>query len=208
MPERNDADFEARRQQIIDGALDVFARKGVDKATNREIAAAAGIKSPGLIYHYFKDKSQLYQEVLEQRIPLLQLLAQGREMESLPLEEGLRRFGKAYLAILDAPQAVMLVRLLLSDVARHPAARQIFWQTGPARALGFLAEYLDRAMERGELRRTDSLLAARQFMGPLVAYLLSRALFSQPDTEAINAETVLEQNVRTFLGGMRAEEEA
>ena len=56
MPPRDEQDFESRRQQIIDGALQVFASKGFEKATNKDIAVASGIGSPGLIYHYFKDK--------------------------------------------------------------------------------------------------------------------------------------------------------
>ena len=39
MPTRNDQEYEKRRQQIIDGALDVFSGKGFEKATNRDIAA-------------------------------------------------------------------------------------------------------------------------------------------------------------------------
>ncbi|HCF29675.1 MAG TPA: TetR family transcriptional regulator, partial [Cyanobacteria bacterium UBA11049] len=47
MPPRDEQDFEVKRQQIIDGALQVFASKGFEKATNKDIAAAAGIGSPG-----------------------------------------------------------------------------------------------------------------------------------------------------------------
>src|SRR5690348_12855530 len=39
-----------RRRQIIDGALQVFSSRGFAQATNKEIAQAAGIRSPGLIY--------------------------------------------------------------------------------------------------------------------------------------------------------------
>ena len=51
MAARDDQERIQRRQQIIDGALMVFAEKGFDKATNQEIAEAAGIGSAGLIYH-------------------------------------------------------------------------------------------------------------------------------------------------------------
>jgi len=50
----DEQDF-GRRQQIIDGALQVFASK---KATNG-ILAASGIGSPGLIYHYW-DKATCF----------------------------------------------------------------------------------------------------------------------------------------------------
>jgi AcrR family transcriptional regulator len=77
---RDEQDFESRRQQIIDGALRVFASKGFEKATNKDIAEKSGIGSPGLIYHYFKDKSDLFRQVVEQRLPLLQLLSHSDDI--------------------------------------------------------------------------------------------------------------------------------
>ena len=49
-----------RRTQILEAALEVFSTKGFHKATNKDIASAAGGMSPGLIYHYFKDKEDLF----------------------------------------------------------------------------------------------------------------------------------------------------
>ncbi|QJC51391.1 TetR/AcrR family transcriptional regulator [Paenibacillus albicereus] len=48
-----------RREQIIDAALGVFARRGPVLTKMSMIAAAAGI-SHGLLYHYFKSKDELF----------------------------------------------------------------------------------------------------------------------------------------------------
>ena len=74
MPPRDPDEYEGRRQQIIEGALQVFAHKGFEKATNKDIADAANIGSPGLIYHYFKDKADLLREVVESRAEAIRLL--------------------------------------------------------------------------------------------------------------------------------------
>jgi len=94
MTPRNEQDFEQRRQQIIDGAFRVFAAQGFDKATNRDIAAAAGIGSPGLIYHYFADKEDLFRQVIEQRDPLDPLVEQIAYLMELPPREALSLFGR------------------------------------------------------------------------------------------------------------------
>src|SRR5215468_2098695 len=101
MPSRDEQDFELRRQQIIDGALEVFAEKGYEKATNKDIAEAAGIGSPGLIYHYFKDKGDLFIQVLEQRAPMLQLLSRSESLMNLPPRAALTLFGTTLLNTLD-----------------------------------------------------------------------------------------------------------
>src|SRR5436309_6245839 len=106
MPSRDEQDFELRRQQIIDGALEVFAEKGFEKATNKDIAEAAGVGSPGLIYHYFKDKSDLFRQVLEQRAPVLQLLNRSEAMMDMPPREALMLFGSAFMKTFENRAAI------------------------------------------------------------------------------------------------------
>lgn len=50
------------RDRIVEGALTVFAQRGFDGATTREIAKEAGV-SVGLIHHHFSDKGTLWQLV-------------------------------------------------------------------------------------------------------------------------------------------------
>ncbi|MBV6457659.1 MAG: Nucleoid occlusion factor SlmA [Fimbriimonadaceae bacterium] len=54
---------EDRKKQIAAAALNVFARKGFDGATTRELAEAAGV-SEALIYRHFPDKEGLYNELI------------------------------------------------------------------------------------------------------------------------------------------------
>lgn len=62
--EANQRIREKQRAKILEGALQVFARKG-RAATMADIAAAAGV-SQGLAYHYFADKETLFRTLVEQ----------------------------------------------------------------------------------------------------------------------------------------------
>jgi AcrR family transcriptional regulator len=62
--EANQRIREAQRAKILDGALKVFARKGLT-ATMADIATAAGV-SQGLAYRYFANKETLLSALLEQ----------------------------------------------------------------------------------------------------------------------------------------------
>ena len=101
MPPRDDTDYESKRQQIIEGALHVFANKGFANATNKDIARAAGIGSPGLIYHYFKDKTDLFRQVVEQRASVLQVLSRGEELLDRPPREVLTLFARSFASMLE-----------------------------------------------------------------------------------------------------------
>lgn len=55
---------EDARTHLMDAALRVFARKGYDGASVRDIAAEAQV-APGLLYHYFPSKAAVLQALFE-----------------------------------------------------------------------------------------------------------------------------------------------
>ena len=57
---------QARRQQIVDEAVVVFARSGYTSGSLREVAKRVGLTPAGLLHH-FASKEELYAEVIRQR---------------------------------------------------------------------------------------------------------------------------------------------
>lgn len=57
---------QARRQQIVDAALAIFARSGYHASSLREIAKRVGLTTAGVMHH-FASKEELFTEVLRQR---------------------------------------------------------------------------------------------------------------------------------------------
>ncbi len=55
------------REDILQGAIREFARRGFDHATIRAIAHEAHV-DPALVYHYFGDKESLFAEALRVRM--------------------------------------------------------------------------------------------------------------------------------------------
>jgi AcrR family transcriptional regulator len=202
MPARDEQDFEKKRQRIIDGALSVFSRKGFEKATNREIARASRIGSPGLIYHYFKDKADLFNQVLRERTPAIQLLDRGHEMMDLPAREALALFGGTLLRSLSDRKAVGMFKLVIGEATRRPFVAELMSRAGPMKALTFLSAYLEKQMDAGLMKRMHPGIAARLFVGPLVAHVLTRELFKSPDSAEIDAEEMVSACVEVFLRGM------
>lgn len=56
-----------RRQQLLEAALEVFARKGFEGTTTKEVAAAAGV-TEAIIFRHFPTKQALYTAVLDYRL--------------------------------------------------------------------------------------------------------------------------------------------
>ena len=87
------AEVRSKRQQILDAAGVVFARKGYHKATVDEIIALADT-GKGTVYNYFVNKEQLFYTLIQER--------------SAPFEEIAEAFGK----LLDEAWGVVRGKLL------------------------------------------------------------------------------------------------
>ena len=55
----------ARREQILDVALEVFGRAGFHGASMNDVADAAGVTKP-VLYQHFDSKRELYRALLEE----------------------------------------------------------------------------------------------------------------------------------------------
>lgn len=70
-----------RRDAIVLAAAPLFAAKGFDAVTTREVAEAAGV-SEALLYRHFDNKAALYEAIQDQCV--LQATADAERIESMP----------------------------------------------------------------------------------------------------------------------------
>jgi AcrR family transcriptional regulator len=72
---------EHRRQQLVDVALELFARRGYRATTMDDIADAAGVTKP-LVYQHFSSKRALYLELVNSIAQELLIAIRGAVMEA------------------------------------------------------------------------------------------------------------------------------
>jgi AcrR family transcriptional regulator len=197
---RTPAVVEDRREQIMEAALRVFARKGFAGATNKDIAREAGITA-GLIYHYFANKEALLKAIIEERSPVQLLRELPPEMRDLPPETLLRYLLQQMLALVEDEKFMQLLRVYLSELIHNPDVSPLGI---PAIQEGtkFLEDYLARKMENGELRRVDPTLAAQVIMGSIMDVVLRRQVLRDPVMLRYTHEQIVEGVVSTALQGL------
>jgi TetR/AcrR family transcriptional repressor of mexJK operon len=191
-----------RRRQILEAAVRVFSTKGFHKATNKDIADEAGGISPGLIYHYFKDKHDLFLSIFHERVPLIELSSHPEELMERPPEEVLTMFGSAYLSVMNSPGNVALFRIMIGEAFRFPQIAEVVYRVAISRIFGTLTRYLEYQVKLGHLRPHDSQIAIRSFMGSFMAHLLLREVFHQPEAIAADPQAVVSEVVTIFLRGL------
>ena len=64
------ADYEQRREAIVEKAAELFARVGFNGASVSELASACGV-SKSLLYHYYESKEAVLHEVMASHIEVL-----------------------------------------------------------------------------------------------------------------------------------------
>jgi len=198
----DEPDGRGRRAQIVDAALHVMAEHGFRGASIKRIAQHAGLKSPALIYWYFKDKQALFEAMLEEMAPFLGVVANAEQLLDEPPEIVLPHLVNGFIKTVQQPVIGRFVRVLLSEAARHPSVAAFFAQRGPLVVLNFLERYLARQVELGRLREHDPRAAARAFMGMLVVYVLGREVFPAIGAGFPSAENYANEVTRIFLRGL------
>src|SRR5690349_9716553 len=90
------AKYDARRQELVDIAAHVFARKGYHATSIDDLVEATGLKRGGL-YHYIAGKEDLLIAAHERFIAPLLENARAIAAEGLPAQEALRRLAHALM---------------------------------------------------------------------------------------------------------------
>lgn len=192
---------EDRREQLLDAAMRVFARKGFSRATNKDIAREADV-TPGLIYHYFESKEALLQAVLEERSPLGLLRSLPAQMLELPPAQFLPLLVLRVLQFVEGEQFVQIIHVLLPELMHNPEMLPMAPNV-LQRAINVLAGYLDHQMEQGRLRHVeDSHLAAQTLVGSVMGFVLRRQIFHDSQALAYSQEQLARTIVDIFLQGV------
>ena len=190
-----------RRQQILDAAQKVFAARGFDGASIKDLAKAAKI-SPGLLYWYFKDKTDLLVSLMTERIEA----ALGALPESVsfdaPPDEFLRQFGSYDAGQFEQPLNSALFRVMISNTQVFPAAVRQVQSSVVSRVMGTVERYLQSQMALGRLRPCNTEIVTRTFMGSIVAFLLLRHVLQDERAQALPVEQVVDGITDVVLHGI------
>lgn len=188
-----------RQASIITAAASLFAAKGFQGTTTREIAKTAGI-SEALVFKHFPTKRALYAAILAEKASFSELLATVEE--SARKRDDMRVFAMiAGYRIRRATDPTMLRLLLFSALEGHEIS-EMFFQNQHRIFYDYLAGYIERRISEGAFRDVDPLLAARAFVGMVVHHRLLHEIFGVPAHRS--PEDTVATYVTLFLEGLRA----
>ena len=193
-PVRYFSDFvEGRRGEILDAALGVFAEKGYEAGTMREIATAVGVSEPALYRHY-AGKEALFEELVG--LAGDRIVGMAREMIAAVRPENLRA---SLRALIEARREASegrespVIRMLLVS-APHSG---VFLSTFRAHLATPMAEMLGELVPRVDgyfgltftAEETDARI--RAFMSQFVGHFMTSMVFGSAPSDETTVDAML-----------------
>ncbi len=151
-----------RRDAILAVAAAYFLEHGYSATTMSAIAATLG-GSKGTLWAYFPSKEELFTAVIDQVTTVFRAQLSETLNPHGALRPALRNFCSRLVEKIVSPEAIALHRLVVAEAGRFPELGRIFYERGPRITVGLLADFLEGAMQRGQLR-TDSPTNAAYFL--------------------------------------------
>jgi TetR/AcrR family transcriptional repressor of uid operon len=174
----------AKRKQIVEAAIECFARRGFHATTTAEICAAAGM-SPGNLFHYFDSKDAIIQAIAEEdqretAAMFAQLDAADNVLDALlEMAEG------AMTLASDQVYARISIEIA-AEATRNPKITAMF-VVNEGHTKAALVSLLARGIDRGQIDRTLDPILASTWLIALLDGAIGRAVMDptfDPKTHA------------------------
>ncbi|MBI4495320.1 MAG: TetR/AcrR family transcriptional regulator [Deltaproteobacteria bacterium] len=188
-----------RREQILRGAMGLFAQKGFRGTTTREIARRLKI-SEALMFKYFPSKRALFSAIIQMRMDGSEEMLFPPEAVQAKDDRQVFRSIASFLVQRNTKDPTFLRLILYSALEDHDLSRS-FFENHAREKMGLLAAYIRQRIKEKVFREVPPLLAARAFIGMIIHFVEGREIFGFRDASSpVRSAEVL---VDIFLQGLK-----
>jgi AcrR family transcriptional regulator len=191
-----------RREALLRAAAEVFFEQGYAATSIDAIIERAG-GSKRNIYNEFGNKQGLFSAIVTENADKILATLVIEDIEGRDLRETLTAFGRHLMDVSMSPVLIGIYRIAVTEANRFPDLVTSFYEQGPGRAASRLAEVLEGAKERGDIRTDDCVRAASHFVGMIRDNLhLQVVLGLRPPPSDAEAQEAVDSAVEVFLNGV------
>jgi AcrR family transcriptional regulator len=189
-----------RCEQILHGAMELFAEKGFRGATTREIAQHLGI-SEALMFKYFPTKEALYRAIIQKRTDGSEEMFFPKEAIQAKDDRQVFRSVASYLISKNSEDPTFMRLIQYGALEGHELSR-IFFETHAMERTKLLSKYIRQRIKERAFKKVPPLLAARAFMGMILHYVQSQEIYELKKFFHFSQKKVVDTFVETFLNGL------
>jgi AcrR family transcriptional regulator len=200
---------DARREQILRAAVDLFSQHGFKGTTTKQIAQASGV-SEAMVFRHYATKDALYDAILDSKgcqdgIHEFPWDQNEALMAAIEQKDDYAVFYNIALHALNKHHADKgFMRLLLYSALEEHKLADRFFNEFVSRVYEFISKYVAERQRDGAMREMEPKLVVRAFLGMLIHHSLNNILW---DKKKILMDLTNEEAARNFteilLGGIR-----
>ncbi len=165
----------------------LFAERGFDGASIREIAEQAGA-TKALIYHYYDNKEALYQTLLEDAVSGVVTQIEAIAADGTEPEAQLRAVVQVFIdAYHDAPHRFQMVQRTIDD---HHAVAAVLAERWFSRAHRAVQAIVARGVRQGELKPLPVQMAPLAIIGLVIHTLRAQKLVGHVDPKLSGTQVI------------------
>lgn len=186
------------RTKILQAAQKLFARKGFDGTTTKDLARKAGVAEGTIFRHFSNKKAILIELATEGWVDILtDLLTELSEMASYQaVAQVMRR------RMLNMNQNVDLMRICFFEAQFHPELRDRIQSEVIAKMTDVAEAFVETAMDKGVYRKMNSQIVARVFVGMFAIAGFSQDTMLEGDADPQAMKDMAEGLADIFLNGV------
>jgi TetR/AcrR family transcriptional regulator len=193
---------EDRRKQLLQVAVESFARNGFSGTKTKDIAAAAGV-SEAILFRHFASKEDLYHAILDEKEATLggeRWFVEMKELAELRDDRGLFRLVALQL-IRSFREDTAFHRLLLYASLEGHLLADLFHERFGLPLGDFLSRYIVLRQTEGAFQECDPGVAVMFIIGSTVHYAMARHVLGANNFPPAE-EAIVDQFVELILGGL------
>lgn len=172
------------RTMILAAARKVFADKGIDGTTIREVAKAAKVNN-AMIYYHFKDKEDLYRSLLADSLSALTAIWDDEIFRSgATARQKIQRYVEEYVRFHQANED--LRRILAMEFAS--SGGKVTWVCDKffADNITRLTRIFREGIRKGEIKKADPLLSVSSLVGMIVYNFIMQPIVEHVHGKRVN----------------------
>ena len=159
---------EARPQELLASAIELFVERGFAATRLEDVARRAGV-SKGTLYLYYANKEDLFKAVVRQTIlPMIDdAEASVAEFDGHSTEL-LRQIILSWWRRIGSTKASGISKLILAEADNFPELARFYQEEVMTRRMRMISNMLERGVRRGEFRAVDVPQTAQVLIAPLL----------------------------------------
>ncbi|WP_460837911.1 TetR family transcriptional regulator [Noviherbaspirillum agri] len=193
---------DARPQELLAAALDLFVERGYAATRLDDVAARAGV-SKGTLYLYFTNKEELFKAVVrENMVPLLgeaEGIVETFEGSSIEL---FREILLGWWERIGNTKLSGITKLMVAESSNFPEVTQFYHDEVIVRGTAMIRRMLERGIERGEFRNINVHDTVQSVCSPVIMLMVWKHTFNSCTAEPVDPEQFLNTFIDLFLHGL------